>query len=199
MPKFSLEQNNTLLSLPFYKYIKDLIILFEADLLSQDEFNVELLKEKNNFEKYIKNTKSEKKDLCNKIFTDKTKDYNKKKRIFTKISLDNNKTLYIDENDNSVLIDMQPVKDGKYKSKNDIGGQHFVIENSKIKSIKGNAISKFMLGPVIYLGINVVYFFISRIFGFDYGIGTLFLYSTYLFFLWLILFIIWYIIIKILK
>lgn len=49
MPKLTEEQLNAIKSLPYYSNVKDLIPLYESGILSQDKFNEELLKERENY------------------------------------------------------------------------------------------------------------------------------------------------------
>ncbi len=49
MPKLTEEQLNAIKSLPYYSNVKDLIPLYESGILSQEKFNEELLKARENY------------------------------------------------------------------------------------------------------------------------------------------------------
>jgi formylglycine-generating enzyme required for sulfatase activity len=49
MPKLTEEQLNAIKSLPYYTNVKDLIPLYESGVLSQDKFNEEILKARENY------------------------------------------------------------------------------------------------------------------------------------------------------
>ncbi|MBU4486943.1 MAG: hypothetical protein KKD38_08450, partial [Candidatus Delongbacteria bacterium] len=103
MTKLSLEQNNTLESLPYHNNIKDLIVLYETEILSQDEFNVALIKEKANYEKTNQEIDTNNYNSQSSYLFDKNQPGNEKEKAkeYTGLLLENNKSNYIEKRNNS--------------------------------------------------------------------------------------------------